>query len=51
MKAKGYLFQPFRMYNAYSASGNLKETTGIVSFIIALFIAEVISKVLIIILF
>jgi hypothetical protein len=37
------------MYNAYSVSGNLKGTKGIVSFIIALFIAEVISKLLIMI--
>jgi hypothetical protein len=34
----------FLMYNAYSISGNLKGTKGIVSFIGALFVAEVISK-------
>ncbi|MDR0866555.1 MAG: hypothetical protein LBO74_16725 [Candidatus Symbiothrix sp.] len=35
----------FLMYNAYSISGNLKGTKGIVSFIVALFVAEVISKI------
>jgi hypothetical protein len=33
------------MYNAYSVSGNLKGTKGVVSFIIALFISEVIAKI------
>ncbi|MDR1611104.1 MAG: YIP1 family protein [Candidatus Symbiothrix sp.] len=38
------------MYNAYSVSGNLKGNKGIISFIIVLFIAEIISKLLIMIL-
>jgi hypothetical protein len=36
-------------YNAYSVSGNLKGGKGILSFIIALLVAEIISKILIII--
>lgn len=34
-------------YNAYSVSANVKGTKGIVSFIVAIFICEIISKVLI----
>jgi hypothetical protein len=33
------------MYKAYSVSGNLKSTKGIVSFIVALFISEIIAKI------
>jgi hypothetical protein len=35
----------FLMYNAYAVSGNLKGTKGIVSFIVSLLIAEIISKI------
>jgi hypothetical protein len=34
------------MYNAYVVSGNLKGGKGIVSFIVALIIAETVSKIL-----
>jgi hypothetical protein len=39
------------MYNAYSVSGNLKGEKSIVSFIIALIVAEIISKILLIVIF
>ncbi|MDR0824609.1 MAG: hypothetical protein LBN74_05905, partial [Prevotella sp.] len=34
-------------YNAYSVSGNIKGIVGVVSFAIALFISEILSKILI----
>lgn len=38
------------MYNAFSVSGNLKGAKGIVSFIIALLISEILSKIIIVML-
>jgi hypothetical protein len=39
------LWSIFWMYNAYSVSGNLKGGKGILSFIVALILAEILSKI------
>jgi hypothetical protein len=45
-----YIWYIVLMYNAYSVSGNLKGTRGVVSFIIALFITSIISQIVLMLL-